>query len=56
MQLKIEEKVVHIAQRNQKRGMKGKKCKPGEARERQHDRRQQYAWKRGELRIEEGRI
>jgi hypothetical protein len=29
--LKIEEKVVHIAQRNQKRGVKKKKCEPGEA-------------------------
>jgi hypothetical protein len=29
--LKIEEKVVHTAQRNQKRGVKEKKCKPGEA-------------------------
>ena len=37
LKLKIEEKVVHIAQRNQKRGMKEKKCKPGEARERQKD-------------------
>jgi hypothetical protein len=47
---------VHIAQRNQKRGIKENKCKPGEARERQNDGREQYAWKRGELRIEEGRI
>jgi hypothetical protein len=26
-------------QRNQKRGVKEKKCEPGEARERQHDKR-----------------